>query len=376
MLVRHRTSVVVALAVLLLFAACVEDTQTEPAATATPARSAGHADQPASVETAEPAPTLGASGLPLTVEEGTAWGIAGLVPPRFPDATEEDWRTLYRALPELGGWVGTFASWSPEGGMPDIMRSQAAVGGAFDFHTVPNVGFSRQDIGEYGLTVDFTDPDQVEVYSEALAALARDVRPSFLGVGNEINLLWEDDPAAFDAFATALPGIADRVREASPRTRVFTTFQLEFLRGGGAISGVEREPRWDLVDAVADAIDFVAFTTYPWFDYPTPEEIPGDYYRAILDELELPIGFTELGWPAGELAVAPGGLGAGTPEAQAAFIERLEELLEGIEPVLGLWVHAFDSPAAGELFATLGLHEADGTPRTSVEAWQRLIGRG
>lgn len=363
----------------LLVAAC-SDAEPEgpsmPPPTTTPPSTPEPTATPAVTATPIATPTTerGAHELEIEAPGGTAWGIAGLVPANFPASTEEDWRRFYELLPGLGGWVGTFASWTPGTGMPEIMRSQAQVGERFGFRTIPTVGFGHQEIGRYELVIDFTDPEEVALYQEAVVSLARDLRPPFLGLGNELNLLWEEDPEAFDAIAAALPDIAAAIREASPGTQVFTTFQLEFLRGGGAISGVAREPRWDLVEQVQPALDIVAFTTYPWFDYQSPNAIPDDYYEAVAGRVDGPVAFSEIGWPGAPLTGAPESVYGGSPEEQAGFVERLDELFDGVEPVWALWVFAHDSEVAGDLFDVLGLYKQNGEPRPALESWQRLIG--
>ncbi len=346
----HRLAVIAALALLLV--AC-------------------EADAPAS---SPPSTAPGATAEATTVvPAGPAYGIAGLVPPHHPTPAEADYLALFEALEGLGGWVGTYVAWTPEDGIPDAVRTQPEVGRRYGYRTLPIVGFHQDVAGGLALTVDLTDPAQVQAYTDALVDLARTLQPPFLGVGNEVNRIWERDPAGYEAWVRALPGIADAIHAASSETRVFATFQYEFLRGAGAISGEAREPQWALLDGVRDALDLVAFTTYPYFDFETPEAIPADYYAEAAARAGLPVAFSEVGWPSASLAVAPSSPLGGTPEEQAAFIERLAALLDGVDPAFVMWVWAYDSPATGPLFESLGLSTNDGTPKPALEAWRRLL---
>ncbi|GMU41139.1 MAG: hypothetical protein AMXMBFR23_20050 [Chloroflexota bacterium] len=320
---------------------------------------------------AEPSPTVTPAP---DGPDGPAYGIAGLVPPHHPAPQEADYLAFFEALEGLGGWVGTYVAWTPEEGVPEAVRTQPEVGRRYGYRTLPIVGFHRDVAGGVALTVDFADPAQVDAYTDALVDLVQTLQPPFLGVGNEVNRIWEDDPAGYEAWVRALPGITDAVRAASPDTRVFVTFQYEFLRGAGAISGEAREPQWALLDGVRDALDLIAFTTYPYFDFGTPDAIPADYYAEAAARAGTPVAFTEVGWPSAPLAVATASPLGGTPEEQAAFIERLSLLLDGVEPAFVMWVWAYDSPATGPLFESLGLSTNDGTPKPALDAWRRFLG--
>lgn len=331
---------------------------------------------PAGVPTSTPAAAEAtvAAGEPAR-PAGTAYGIAGLIAPNFPNSTADDYRTFFSALPRLGGWVGTYASWTPEAGVPDIARSQRQVGEQFGYQTLPIVGFHQDLHPGLRLLVDFADPAQVADFTADLVAFAAEVRPPFLGIGNEVNRIHEDEPAAFDAWVEALPAIVEAIHAASPDTRVFVTFQYEFMRGAGLLSGRQRDEQWHLLDRIAPHLDIVAFTTYPFFDYETPEALPADYYEVALERAGKPVAFSEVGWPSEPLTPAPTSALGGTPEEQAAFIARLGTLLAGVDPAFVMWAWAYDTSAVGPPFESLALHDVAGTPKPALEAWRALIAR-
>lgn len=331
----------------------------------------GTGSTPTIAVTTTPAPSTPAA--PATPTPHGFAGIAGLIPPHFPDASADDWRAFYTTLPALGGWVGAYAAWTPDGGTPAIARTQVDVGTQFGFRVLPVVGFHQDTHPGVRLTVQFADPADVARFAAGLAALASDTQPPYLGIGNEVNRVWEDDPVAFDAFVDALPDVVAAIHEASPDTRVFVTLQYEFLRGAGALSGTPRRPQWALLDRLTPHLDLIAFTTYPFFDYATPDAIPDDYYREAAGRAGIPIAFSEVGWPSAPLAAAPGSALGGTPEEQAAFIERLATLLEPAGAAFAMWAWAYDTPAVGSPFESLGLHDGEGMAKPALAAWQRLL---
>jgi len=121
----------------------------------------------------------------------------------------------------------------------------------------------------------------------------------------------------------------------------------------------------------------VAFTSYPYFGFESPEDIPDDYYAAVSAHTDRPVGFTELGWPSAPIAPLIGssleGLG-GTPEEQVAFVSRLGPLLAPVAPEFAMWVWAYDTAAVGPSFESLGLSTADGEAKPTLAAWKAFVG--
>lgn len=372
-----RALAVLAGVTLLLAAACgdggggssgaVGEPSEEPtpvASTVTPSTGTSSTSSPRLGETAT------ATTAVLGEAAGPMYGIAGFVPPHFPDSTEDDWITLFAAVPSLGGTIGNYAP------LADLAANQA-VGVAAGLQVLPVTGFHHDLGGRLEVTVDFADPAQRAAFLHDLRTFVAAYEPRYLGVGNEVNRVWEQDRAAFEGWLAALPEIRDAVREASPHTQVFATFQYEFLVGLDTITGEGREPDWTPVELASPHLDLVAFTSYPYFGFEDPEHIPSDYYAAIRAHTDRPVGFTELGWPSGPIQPLEGsalaGLG-GSPEEQEAFIRRLPELLAPVAPPFALWVWAYDTPAVGPTFESLGLSSHSGEAKPALRAWQEFAG--
>jgi hypothetical protein len=193
----------------------------------------------------------------------------------------------------------------------------------------------------------------------------------------EINRLYDHDTQDFLAFTTAYAEIYDAVKIVSSHTKVFTIFQLETLRGAGYLTGTSegRQPHWELLDLFGERLDLAVFTTYPFFDYTAPEDIPDDYYLTITEYTALPIGFTEIGWPSAPLSSFPDSAFGGSQTEQVAFAQRFFELTNGLDLALALWSFPNDvGSAINPAFETISLRQNNGTPKPAFEIWHSMVG--
>jgi hypothetical protein len=229
-------------------------------------------------------------------------GIAGLIPANFPDSSEEDWLNLYESLPETGELLGVYTSWTDseeaEGEIPGVVDAAFVFAEEYDFIPLVALGTYRDAvIGEVETTITWTDAEQVSRFRQIAVGIAEQYQPSYLALGNEINRHYDHDPHGFTAFVAAYSDIYDAIKDVSPGTLVFTIFQLETLRGAGYLTGTSegRQSHWELLDMFGVRLDLAVFTTYPYFDYTSPADIPDDYYAAIAERTDLPIAFSEIG---------------------------------------------------------------------------------
>lgn len=310
---------------------------------------------------------------------GTAWGIAGVS--RAPGPPGDDaWLGFYAAPDRgLGGWQGAFAAWTRDRGMPAVVRRHAVLAAQYGFRSIPLVGFHFDGGGGViALTIDFRDDAEVAAYTDSLTAFVRDHPPAFLGIGNEMDRIADQDPTAYAAWARRVPSIVAAVHEASPGTQVFATFQLEMLLGRASLTGrPPREPRWALLDDVAGALDVVAFTTYPYFDYETPDAMPASYYRDAAAEAKRrgakAVGLSEVAWPGAPTPALRGDPRDGSAGEQVAFIRRLPALLDGVQPAFVLWAFFQDPPVTGTPFDTIGLAENCCASRPGLDLWKKVV---
>ncbi|MCI0426169.1 MAG: hypothetical protein L0Z47_10050 [Actinobacteria bacterium] len=276
-----------------------------------------------------------------------------------PSVSEQGFKEFFETAvlgADLLAWSGPWQDLSAGGG---FIVEQAAVSG---YVPVVITGFPTVD-GRRVL------PDDLDEVVEAVTDWVADNQVPYLGLGVEINaFLWEKAPEDFERLAHIYPDLVASVHSVSEGTRVFPVFQLERLRGlkSGLFGETDTAPEWELIARFPDA-DVIGFTTYPGLIYTDPGQVPDDYYRQILEHVDRPIVFTEVGWQAG------GELGewSGSADKQADFVTRwVPELTEIADMVI--WSFLWDQGQAAP-FETMGLIGEDGE-RPAWQAWLDLFG--
>ena len=307
---------------------------------------------------------------------GPQYGVAGMIPRNFPSSEAADWIAMYEGLGETGGLLGVYGGWTdeqtPPGEIPIVFRSAFGASKDYEFTPVIGLGFFKENVltGEIYPTIDWSNPEDRQRYIDVAVAIASEHTPPFMIVGAEINRVWEQQSDVFDGFVASWPELYASIKAASPNTRVGTGFQLEFLSGGGYLSGETREPAWELLDLFSGQIDVISFSSYPYFDFGSPAAMPDNYYLEAAAHAGVPIGITELGWPSRPLYTAPGSEYGGSPEEQAEFAARFVELTADVDLAFALWSFQHDlGEPGGPAFDSVALRLNDGTPKPALEVW-------
>lgn len=267
---------------------------------------------------------------------------------------------FYDSARELGSAVVWIGPWQDlgEGG-----RWATTMTGEHDLVPVVVTGFPTEEGARS------VPEDSSQLVSEVVGFLEENPVP-YLGVGVETNtFLRENSVAEFEQYVALFADVAAAVHEVAPGTKVFPGFQLERLRGlrGGLFGDEPTDPEWDLLDRFP-AADAIGFSTYPGLVFTNPDEMPDDYYSTILEHVDKPVVFTEVGWQAGgDLANW-----SGTPEKQAAYVNaRAPELVEVGSMVIWSFLWDQEAPPA---FETMGLVSGSDDERPALQVWRELFG--
>lgn len=205
--------------------------------------------------------------------------------------------------------------------------------------------------------------------------VARNVRPAYLVIGHEVNVVFERNPEAYTQFVSIYAETFDAVKEAVPETEVLTSFQYEELLG--VIPWLPpHTARWELLDDFEGRLDQFGITTYPSFAFAVARKVEPFYYEQIAEQTSLPVAFVSAGYASG---VGREGINASTPAEQRRFLQRLFDDADHLGASLLVWLISRDLGYATEppedLVATLGLQDVSGAPKEAWPAWLDALQR-
>jgi hypothetical protein len=219
-----------------------------------------------------------------------------------------------------------------------------------------------------------TEPAIQQLYREYVLAVDSILRPDYLSLAAETNLIRLAAPqAVYDAVVTMTNDAAADLQAQATSAGLMVSVQVETawggLQGGGFI-GIAQD-RTDF-----PFIDLLGLSSYPYLGgFSQPADIPGDYYEKLVAGAPIPVMVLEGGWP----SVTVGGV-AGTPAMQAAYILRQADLLDradakGVFQITFTDLDLTSWPAGIAPFANLGLVDVDLQPKEALTTWDSVLAR-
>ncbi len=221
------------------------------------------------------------------------------------------------------------------------------------------------------------EPAVQQLYRSYMLAVDRKLTPQVLGLVAECNLIRAAASNLYPAVRQAANDAAADLRAAGSRTTLMASVQVETawgrLGGNGAYVGIET----DFADF--PFVETLGLSSYPYFGWSAPEDIPLDYYRRLLAGRSLPAMVVEGGWPS-----AGAGAIASSADTQARYIARHADLLDQVGAKAWLQLQFADIDLAAlppplppnlPLFASIGLADSDFIAKPALATWDTLFAR-
>jgi len=310
-----------------------------------------------------------------TVQGQAPRGVA-VTPRNFPDHTMADVDEAFRLAREVGRRAVFIYQWSElDRDLVKAMLAKAARSGL-----VPILGLSpttldqgRKELdlpaslrSQAGANLSFSNPVARAAYINLATSLAQ-LKPPYLCLATEINLLAIQRLSEFLQFVSLYKEAYRAIKRVSPGTTVFVSFQWEWVRILDAREPDRIADHAKVINIFRPELDLVAFTTYPAEFHETPARLPPDYYTWMFRHIQPrdPVMIMEAGWLTS---------GAGNEAEQVAFLERLPGLLKGIHLVGLEWalLHDVHIGAFDANLNTVGLRYRNGRPKPGYSRFRAL----
>jgi hypothetical protein len=227
-----------------------------------------------------------------------------------------------------------------------------------------------------------TEPAVQQAFRSFAVAVAQVLRPDYLGLAAETNLIRLAAPALYPAVKQTANATAADVRTAGYGGPLFVSVQVEAawgrLGGNTGFVGIAQD-RADFAFA-----QMMGLSSYPYLAYATPQDIAADHYSRLFDGASaLPAMVVEGGWPSVG-ADSNGVRFDSTAALQAQYVQRHATLLDSIGALA--WVHlqfadidlaAYPPPIPANLplFASLGFVDSQYGEKPALAQWDALFAR-
>ena len=224
-----------------------------------------------------------------------------------------------------------------------------------------------------------TDTAVQRLYREWVYAVATRLRPDYLGLAAETNLIRALAPdSVYQALVTMTNAVATQIKAASLPSTLYVSVQVETAWGRlppGPYQGIAR----DLADY--PFVDAVGLSSYPYLGgFAEPESLPLNYYSRIAQGTTLPVLVVEGGWSSVTLDSL-----VSSPAEQARFIDRQVRLLDNAKArgvfqltFYDLDLSGFPPPPPGSilpLFTHLGLADSAMHAKPALAVWDGIFSR-
>lgn len=222
----------------------------------------------------------------------------------------------------------------------------------------------------------FDNPEIQGAFIAYAQYVAENYQPKYLALGIEINSYQIQHQDDFERFVILYHRAYEAVKQLSPDTLVFPTFQYEELQGLLPLTD-PRPPQWNLISRFEPRIDLLAISSFPSLLYPDPQVIPDSYYAQLPSHTKRPIAIAGLGYASD---VAPETAGPTAGEAnQASFLRRVLANAQQLNMRFAVWFVGQDPGFVGDSgfqsFRHTGLLNEDGTAKQAWSVWAAAAAR-
>ena len=220
-------------------------------------------------------------------------------------------------------------------------------------------------------------PDAQLMYRRFAFVMDSILQPDHLGLALETNLIRGIAPdSIYQGVKMAANRAFSEIRAYDTHVKLSISIQADYA--WGKLGNSSSKPiNQDFVDF--PFIQELGISSYPYFGFDKPQDIPVDYYSKLVEGKSIPVFVTEGGWSSATVANF-----TGTTQKQSDYIKRQAELLDQANAIAVFQLTFTDIdvtalppgvPSNIVLFSSLGLVDKDLTPKPALDAWDTIFKR-
>lgn len=224
------------------------------------------------------------------------------------------------------------------------------------------------------------DPEVQQHYQAFVLAMDSILKPTHISLAMETNLIrLAAPPSIYQGVKTAANGAAQALKLKKSNAKLSMSVQAETAWGR-----LQRTNQY--IGVEEDFADFpfaeeLGISSYPYFGYNNPDDIPNNYYTQLLKNRKIPVYVAEGGWATTSFT-APNAFNVnGSEEIQGKYFRKHHTILNQAKAMAwfqlvftDIDVTALPSQVDPSIvnFATLGLVSTNFTPKSSFKVWDSL----
>lgn len=233
--------------------------------------------------------------------------------------------------------------------------------------------------------LSFDAPEVQSAFANYALRVVEAMRPDYLAIGIESNLLLTNNPAEWPAYKAFHRHAYRMVKERHPNLPVF--FTIEALHLMGLSDGADRARQRAEMLELLNASDMVAFSIYPHMSYDVPRPLPADFFDFARELSQAaggkPVAIAESGFPSRDVQVF--GLTLfGSYADQQRHMELLlqtaeRDSFEFVVNFAGIDFERLTARLSGDVrelalvWTYTGLETGDGQAKPALEVWRSWL---
>ena len=205
-------------------------------------------------------------------------------------------------------------------------------------------------------------------------AIASIIRPEYLGLAAETNLIrLIAPPTVYASLKQMVNAAAADLQLAAATAKRYVSVQVDVAWGWGQSANTYVGVEQDFADF--PFMQALGLSSYPYFVYADPDQVPLDYYSRLPNGRTLPVMIVEGGWTS-----ASAGTIVSSPEKQVRYVRRQARMLDSARAkavfqltFTDLDVQSGAFPPSVAPFAFLGLVDTELRPKAVLSVWDSLF---